>query len=109
MNDVKSVNMFREYRKKLLEQLAIDYNCASSDFLAKENIITSPAWNAGRRSYIPDIFLQMATCGGNAVIMADERMHEFLREWSKDTEPCPVRPILTLKMLLLRAGLNLHG
>ena len=62
----------------------MDLNCAPSDFHAKENIITKSAWIEGRRNYGPDLFLQMATCGVNTVIMADERLHEFLREWVKD-------------------------
>ncbi len=79
--------MFREYYEKLLKQLSIDFNSTSSDFRAKENIITLPALNEGRRSYSPGKpFLQMATCGTNTVIMADECLHEFLRELIKDTE-----------------------
>ncbi len=78
--------MFKEYYKKLLEQLAVDYNCEPSDFRSAENIITIPAWNDGRRNYSPDIFFQMATCGVNTVIMADECLHEFLHEWSKAVE-----------------------
>ncbi len=78
--------MFQEYYEKLLDQLAIDLNCSPSDFRAKENIIIKPAWNEGRRNYGPDLFLQMATCGVNTVIMADERLHEFLHEWGKDQE-----------------------
>ncbi len=76
--------MFQEYYKKLLDQLAVDLNCVPSDFRAKENIITKSAWIEGRRNYGPDLFLQIATCGVNTVIMADERLHEFLREWVKD-------------------------
>ena len=72
--------MFREYREKLLRQLFVDLNCAPADFQAEENVITLPALNEGRRSYSPGRpFLQMATLGGNAVIMADERLHGFLR------------------------------
>ena len=52
--------MFKEFYEKLLEQLAVDYNCEPSDFRSAENIITIPAWNDGRRSYSPDIFFQMA-------------------------------------------------
>ncbi|MBR4513691.1 MAG: GNAT family N-acetyltransferase [Lachnospiraceae bacterium] len=78
--------MFKEYYEKLLAQLAIELNCNGADFLATENVITTPAWNEGRRNYGPDLFLQMATCGVNTVIMADERLHEFLREWCKAVE-----------------------
>lgn len=78
--------MFKEYYEKLLKQLSLEFNCTPSDFHANENIITKPVLNEGRRNYGPDIFLQMATCGVNTVIMADERLHEFLLEWIKDKE-----------------------
>ncbi len=79
--------MFKTYYEKLLKQLAIELNCAPSDFHERENILTLPALNEGRRSYSPGKpFLQMATCGVNTVIMADECMHEFLRELIKDVE-----------------------
>ena len=78
--------MFKEYFEKLLQQLAVDYNCKPSDFKAKGNVITVPAWNEGRRNYSPDIFFQMSTCGKNTVIMADERLHDFLREWMKEDD-----------------------
>ncbi len=79
--------MFKDYYKKLLKQLAVEFNCSPSDFLAKENVITMPALHEGRRIYSSGKpFLQMATCGVNTVIMADECLHEFLREWMKDTE-----------------------
>jgi GNAT superfamily N-acetyltransferase len=84
--EIKAETMFRKYYEKLLLQLAVDYNCTPSDFQIKENIITIPAWNEGRRNYSPDIFLQMVTCGLNTVIMADECLHEFLQEWIKEKE-----------------------
>jgi len=78
--------MFKEYYKKLLDQLAVDYNATPGDFQSSENIITLPVWNEERRKYSPDIFMQMATCGQNTVIMADERLHDFLRALVKDVE-----------------------
>lgn len=78
--------MFKEYYEKLLMQLAVDYNCSSSDFRTEENVITMPAWNEGRRKYSPEIFLQMVTVGRATVIMADECLHEFLRGWVKDID-----------------------
>ncbi len=84
--EIKGKEMFKEYYEKLLQQLAVDYNCAPSDFQMEENIITISALNEGRRNYSPDIFLQMATCGVNTVIMANNCLHEFLREWIKGTE-----------------------
>ena len=63
-------SMFHEYRQRLLGQLSLDFNTDPGGFLEKENIITTSARNAGRRNYSPDkAFLQMATLGGNTVIM----------------------------------------
>ena len=79
--------LYREYFEKLLRQLSVDYNCVPSDFREKENRITISALNDGRRSYSPGKpFMQMATAGGNTVIMADECLHDFLRDFTKDTE-----------------------
>ena len=79
--------MFQKYYEKLLMQLSIEYNCTPSDFQVRENTITTPALHAGRRIYSPgQPFLQMATAGTNAVIMADECLHEFLYRLTKNTE-----------------------
>ena len=79
--------MFKKYYERLLKQLAIDYNCSVEDFYSKNNIITVSALNDGRRSYSPGKpFLQMMTLGGNTIIMADECLHEFLRNFTRDVE-----------------------
>ena len=81
------MDSYKTFREKLLQQLAIDLNCAPDDFLAKENIVTRSRLNEGRRSYSPgQPFLQMATLGGNTVIMADECLHEFLHGLIRDME-----------------------
>ena len=81
------IMMFREYYEKLLEQLAIDFNCTPAQLRAEENILTEPALNEGRRSYSPGMpFLQMTTLGGNAVIMADKCLQGFLEGLTRDTE-----------------------
>ena len=81
------MDSYKTFREKLLQQLAIDLNCAPDDFLAKENIVTCSKLNEGRRSYSPgQPFLQMATLGGNTVIMADECLHEFLHGLIRDVE-----------------------
>ena len=78
---------FIEYYEKLLKQLSLEFNCTPADLQAKENIITIPSLNEGRRIYSPDKpFLQMVTLGANTVIMADECLHEFLYDWSKNVE-----------------------
>ncbi len=79
--------MFREYRERLLEQLAIDCNCRPGDFRADGNTVTVSAMNEGRRRYSPDRpFLQMATAGRGTVIMADECLHGFLHDFVRDVE-----------------------
>ena len=79
--------MFGTYYEKLLEQLAIDFNCTPADFKTRRNVITTPAMNEGRRIYSRGKpFLQMATCGVNTVIMADECLHEFLHSLVRDME-----------------------
>ena len=79
--------MFRTYHERLLQQLSLDLNCTPADLLAKENIVTVSALNDGRRNYSPGKpFLQMATLGGNTVIMADECLHEFLHGLVRDVE-----------------------
>ncbi len=37
--------MFKEHYEKLLEQLAVDYNCTSSALRTEKTIITVSAWN----------------------------------------------------------------
>ena len=79
--------MYKEYFERLLRQLSLDDNCTPEDLRAKENRITVPALKEGRRSYSPGMpFLQMVTLGGNTVMMADERLHGFLRHMIGDTE-----------------------
>ncbi len=79
--------IFETSMEKLRQQLAIDLNCAPADFMAKENLVTPSKLIAGRRSYSPgQPFLQMATLGGNAVLMADERLHGFLRRMVRNVE-----------------------
>lgn len=79
--------MFKAYYEKLLKQLAIEFNCNPMDFRARENIVTAPVLNEGRRNYSPGKpFLQMATCGPNTVITADACLHDFLRSLVKDVE-----------------------
>ena len=72
--------MYKRYYDRLLQQISIDFNCTPENLRTNKVTITKPALNDGRRSYSPDMpFLDMATLGQNTVIMADERLHEFLR------------------------------
>lgn len=75
----------KDIMEALKRQLAIDFNCMSEDFSKKENVITVPTKNAGRRVYSeqPEFF-SMVTLGENAIISADKAMHEWLREFVRD-------------------------
>lgn len=71
--------------RELKNQLALDFNCKAEDFAKKDNIITLAKDIPGRRIYSPQKeFFSMVTLGGNAVISADESMHEWLQKWSAD-------------------------
>jgi hypothetical protein len=75
----------RELLDIIKKQLAIEYNCSASDFLLINNIITVSRNNTEKRHYIDGtFFFQMATFGDNAVITADECMHEWLKEYTKN-------------------------
>ncbi|MBR1673334.1 MAG: GNAT family N-acetyltransferase [Eubacterium sp.] len=79
--------MFKNYYERLLQQLSLEHNCSPEDLVAKDNIVTVSDIKEGRRIYSPDrSFLQMVTLSGNAVIMADECLHEFLHGLVKDVE-----------------------
>jgi len=75
----------KEIEDALKSQLSLDYNCDKEDFSRPENVITLSRKLPGRREYIEgEYFFTMVTMGGNAVIMADERIHAFLREYVQD-------------------------
>lgn len=71
----------RQYHsQKLKELLSIEYNCSPEDLERSENILTLSELKEGRRKYLPEkYFFHMMTMGTNAVITADECLHEFLR------------------------------
>lgn len=70
--------------RKFKEQLALELNCAPEDFSGEEIVVTGPVLHENRRKFSDQpFFLQMATFGAGAVISADERLHPWLREWTK--------------------------
>lgn len=70
---------------ELKKLLSLELNCSPDDFCGNANIITMPALNDGRRIYQHEpYFFHMATIGENAVMTADECLHDFLLEWSAD-------------------------
>lgn len=75
----------KQIAAELKKQLAIDFNCSIKDFDKKENIITVAKDNPGRRIYTQEkAFLSMVTLGRNAVVSADESIHEWLKQWSAE-------------------------
>ncbi|MCL2427035.1 MAG: GNAT family N-acetyltransferase [Oscillospiraceae bacterium] len=67
------------------KQLAIEYNCSIIDFETNENIITLPGFSNERRKFADKPhFFKMVTMGGNAVISADEKLHDWLNKFTKD-------------------------
>lgn len=74
-----------DHSARLRELLSIEYNCSPSDLTSSENILTVSKLQEGRRFYSAEkYFFHMATMGGNAVITADEQLHDFLRGFMKD-------------------------
>lgn len=70
------------FRKELLELLSLEFNCSPEDFLKEENILTASQLHEGRRVYQKEkYFFHMVTMGGNAVVTADECLHDFLRKF----------------------------
>lgn len=68
--------------QKLMELLSLEFNCSPEDFLRPENVLTVSQIHEGRRLYQKEkYFFHMATMGGNAVVTADECLHDFLREF----------------------------
>jgi RimJ/RimL family protein N-acetyltransferase len=61
------------------EQLAMECNCLPEDFDKRENIISLPVLQENRRRFADNpFFFKMASMGGNAVISADKRLHDWL-------------------------------
>lgn len=68
--------------KRVLEQLAIEFNCSPEDFVRDDNVITKACLHEKRRKFSGEaFFLQMATFGKGTVISADERIHPWLEDW----------------------------
>ncbi len=71
-------------RRIVMEQLAAECNCAPGDFEKDENVITLPGFDDRRRKFSDrPFFFRMTTTGGNAVISADGRLHDWLHEYTK--------------------------
>lgn len=81
-NQTENISNFRE---KLYQLLALEFNCAFCDFTKKENVLTVSQIREGRRIYFAEkYFFHMVTTGGNAVLTADEKLHPFLRGFMAD-------------------------
>lgn len=63
------------------KQLAVDFNCQSSDFEKEGNTITENKLLEGRRIYESDgCFLKMICIWGRAVISTDEEIRQWVEE-----------------------------
>lgn len=77
--------MTREHYGALLQLLSLEFGCKPEDFRKSENVLTVSALREGQRRYENErYFFHMASLGTNAVITADERLHPFLLEWSRE-------------------------
>ncbi len=75
----------KEIIKFTKEQLAIECNCSANDFDRDDCVITLPAFSDKRRKFSDKpFFFKMTTTGGNAVISADARLHEWLGNFVSD-------------------------
>ncbi len=73
-----------EIDRVIRAQLALELGCAPEDFAREETVITGPVFPERRRQFSDrPFFLQMATFGAGAVISAEERLHPWLREWTR--------------------------
>jgi GNAT superfamily N-acetyltransferase len=74
-----------ELYDRLKSLLALEFNCAVNDFNSNKNIITKPEKREGQRKYIDGtFFFKMVTLGNNAIISADESLHQSLNEFVMD-------------------------
>ena len=75
--------MKQQYLQKAARLMALEYNCRPEDFFGKENVITLPKLQEGRRRYSEKpYFFHMGCMGSGAVITADESLHPFLRDFA---------------------------
>ena len=67
------------------KQIAIEYNCSVNDLSSSNNIVNvSKDIEEGRHFINGRFFFQMATFGDNAVITANESIHNWLKEYVKN-------------------------
>ena len=100
--------MYYKYFEKLLELLAIEFNCKPEDFRKSENVLTESELHEGRRKYSPEkYFFHMATTGGNAVITVESCLHDFFREYIRGKQGHFL--FETPNLLPIEHELNRHG
>ena len=75
------INSKKEYFRRIVKQLALEYNAKPENFTEEGLALTVPAKPEGVRLYSHDVpFFAMATTGNSVVITADARLHERLRQ-----------------------------
>ena len=93
---------------KILNLLALEYNCSPNDFYKSNNIITSVSCNEGQRIYAQkQTFFKMITFGSNVVISADTALHPFLEQYTDGKTGHYLFEIPNL--LPIEKELNYHG
>jgi len=66
------------------KQISIEYNCSVNDLTSSNNVVTvSKDIEEGRHFINGRFFFQMVTFGDNAVITANESIHDWLKEYIK--------------------------
>ena len=71
----------KAYHDRMMRQLALEFNTLPEAFTTPGLTVTLPAKPDGVRLYSKEMpFFSMACTGNSVVVMADERLHDFIRE-----------------------------
>ncbi len=102
------MNKKLNYLAELKRLITLEYGCKLNDIDGDKNIITASLTERGGRKYSDEgYFFHMVTLGGNAVITADQALHEFLHEYTRERKGTSLFEQPSL--LLIEHELNKHG
>lgn len=109
----RSTELYHNCFDKMIELLALEYNCDFDAFTKKENVLSVSELREGRRVYSPEkYFFHMVTTGRNAVVTAEECLHPFLQDFIKDRTGhwlFEIPNLMPLEQELNRFGYSLTG
>lgn len=75
----------KEFFRKAMEQLALEYNAKPQSFTEPGLTLTLPQKPKGVRLYSHELpFFSMATTGNSVVVTADECLHPFIKELAEN-------------------------